>query len=208
MKIQQIEQSKETYKIIDRALKHRIPNLQQLRIDDNPAYLSQADMFGNIDTAISIGGSERLTVNQNKSRCPDADTICFECRSYSSLAYNMASGEKTPIAGMHYYEHLRRYLTPRFGQIDTMTLYMASEFTVFHFHRYFLEIMFSRDEIWQHVKKFYITNDRTDTVVIYINIRDFIQEYIRTFVSVTCGDFYHITLQEPEENKQIPEDIK
>ena len=109
---------------------------------------------------------------------------------------------------MHFVEQLNRYLTPRFGQIDTMTIYMASEFSVFHFHRYFLEIMFSKNEIWQHVKKYYVTNDRTDTIVIYINIRAFLHEYIKTLISVTCGDFYEITLQEPEENKQIPEDIK
>ena len=46
---------------------HRIPGLSQIRVDDNPESLSQADMFGNIDTILSIGGSERFTMNQNKS---------------------------------------------------------------------------------------------------------------------------------------------
>ena len=207
MRTNQIEQSRNTYNIIDETLRHRIPGLSQIRVDDNPESLSQADMFGNIDTILSIGGSERFTMNQNKSRCPDADTICIECRSFSGLAYNMASDKRTPIAGMHYVETLRRYLTPRFSQIDTITIYMASEFTVFHFHRYFLEILFSKPEIWKHVKKYYITNDRTDTIVIYIDALKFVKLYIEEVVRVTCGDYYSITLEEPEENKLVPKEI-
>ena len=44
--------------IITGALKQRIPCFSEFRLDDNCTTMSRADLFGNIDTLLDIGGEE------------------------------------------------------------------------------------------------------------------------------------------------------
>ena len=199
MRINQIDLAKNAYEVIDKELHQRIPYLQQIRIDNEPEYIHQGDMFGNIDSVLSLGGSEQIVTNQNKSRNMDAKTICFECRSFTGLPFNSNSEKRTPIAGAHYVPSLGVYLSPRFGSFQTISYYMPRQQFVLHLSRYFLDILFSSDSVWQHVHQYFYTNDKTDTFIIYIDCRTFIKLYMQCVARVTLGDRFVMELEETDE---------
>ncbi len=200
MKQNQINLSNNSNNIIDAALNSRIPYLKQTHIDKETRYLNQADFYGNVDSLIIMGGSEKIYKNQNKSRNNEATTICIECRSFSGTAQNINTGQKTFIAGMHYMSSINCYLCPRLGEIDTLTIYLASKNIVLHFNRYFLDILFSEETIWNFVEKIFKTDDKTDTYVIYINYKKFVFLYLQCIANTTFGKAYSLQLQKHENN--------
>ena len=160
-----------TEKIIN-SLQERIPWLHYYPRDKNKTAVSPIDLFGNVDGNITVG-SEMEYRTQNKSRDKGYEDICFECRSYRGKLIDPESGEKIPVEGMYWYEPGNRWLFPRFGSLDTISIYMADGDVIGHFNRYYLDIMFARKEIWQKATGFFKANNDTDTYLVFFKFDDF-----------------------------------
>ena len=173
---------------ITEALETRIPCIRELRGDDNPQYVMQSDLFGNVDTVIQLGGSERFYLNQNKSRADGKKDICIECRSFRGQPVNLKTNQKAPIAGAYWYETGQRWLTPRWGQIDTFSVYLSGPKFVGHYLRYYLEILFSKRETWLNATGIFRLNDDCDTYIVFFDCEEFTHMYMETVAEVTCGN--------------------
>lgn len=180
--------SQNANRIITGALKKRIPYLREFRLDDtcNCSTVPRADLFGNIDVLLDIG-AEDVYKNQNKSRHDNRKDICVECRSYRSKTINSVTGETIPIAGAYWYETGNCWLSPRWGGIDTLTVYIPSAQFVGHFNRYYLDIMFSNKSTWESMTGIHKENNDSDTYIVFFDYKNFCELYLRTVESVTCG---------------------
>ena len=172
---------------ITEALQERIPGLQILRVDDNPQMISQADIFGNIDTVLHFG-STRLYVNQNKSRCDNRKDICFECRSFRGAPESLITGQRVPINGAYWYETGKCWLAPRFEEIDTMTIHLSGCKWTGHFNRYYLDILFSCKDTWSHATGFFKLNDDSDTYIVFFDHKEFVDLYLQTVAYTATGE--------------------
>lgn len=190
-----------TEKIIS-ALQERIPWLHYYPRDKNKKSVSQMDLFGNVDGNISVGTEMEYRM-QNKSRDTGHSDICFECRSYRGKLVDPDSGDKIPVEGMYWYEPGERWLFPRFGNLDTISVYITDGEVVGHFSRYYLDIMFTRKEIWQKATGFYKESNDTDTYLVFFNFDNFCEIYIQLVAEITCGDnIITITKRELEKAKE------
>ena len=171
---------------INEELRTRIPYYREIRTDDSPVFVHQSDIFGYIDTVTQMS-SERLYHNQNKSRTDSREDICIECRSFRGDPQNLNTGETSPIAGAHWCQTWNRWLSPRFGQADTITVYIPKNHFVGHYCRYFLEILFSKAETWKHVNSIFHKETDLETYLVFINYKKFNTLYLETVVEVTCG---------------------
>ncbi len=173
--------------IITGALKQRIPCFSEFRLDDNCTTMSRADLFGNIDTLLDIGGEE-IYKNQNKSRLDNRQDICIECRSYRSKTVNAVTNKRIPIEGAYWYETGKCWLSPRWGGIDTLTVYLPGPRFIGHFNRYYLDIMFSKEATWESMTGIHKENNDSDTYIVFFNFKRFCELYLKTVESVTCGN--------------------
>lgn len=169
------------------ALQARIPGLQIIHVDDNPHMISQADIFGNVDTILHFG-SPRLYMNQNKSRCDNKQDICFECRSFRGKPESLITGQKVPINGAYWYEPGKCWLAPRFNEIDTMTIHLPGCNWTGHFNRYYLDIMFASKDTWSHATGFFKINDDSDTYIVFFDHKDFTDLYLQTVAKTATGE--------------------
>lgn len=172
---------------IAEALRKRIPFYREIGTDNSPHYVYQSDLFGYTDTITQMA-SERLYHNQNKSRNDSRDDICIECRSFRGNPQNLNTGENSPIAGAHWCAACSRWLSPRFGQIDTLTCYLPKAKFIGHYHRYYLEIMLSNPEVWERVNCIFHKESDLETYLIFINYKAFNTLYLKTIAEVTCGE--------------------
>lgn len=172
--------------IIENEMRSRIPFYRQIQTDDSPRCVYQSDLFGYTDTIIQMS-SDRLYHNQNKSRSDNRTDICIECRSFRGNPQSLVTGESAPIAGAHWCEAWKRWLMPRFSQIDTITYYIPKARFVGHYSRYYLEIMLSKPETWSHVNCIFQKNNDLETYLIFIDYRIFNILYLKTVNDVTCG---------------------
>lgn len=198
------EKSNEANAIIETEMRSRIPFYRQISTDDSPCCIYQSDLFGYTDTIIQLA-SDRLYHNQNKSRSDGRTDICIECRSFRGNPQNLATGESSPIAGAHWCEAWKRWLMPRFNQIDTITYYLPKAQFVGHYSRYYLEIMLSKPEAWSHVNCIFQKNTDMETYLIFIDYRVFNTLYLKTVSDVTCG--VPVTIG-PEEIALIQEELE
>ena len=188
------ELSQQANEILSNALKMRIPFFRETREDDNPLFVTQTDLFGNGDICFGIGG-ERLYIGQNKSRNDNQEDICIECRSYRGKTVNPDTNKTIPIAGAYWYPTGTCWLAPRWGIIDTFSVYLPGPDFVGHYNRYFLEIMFSRDETWETMTGIHKMKNDSDTFILFFNYREFTNLYLKTVAEVTCGDDANIIMQ-------------
>lgn len=172
--------------VITEALQNRIPFYREISADNSMSYVYQSDLFGYTDTITQMA-SERLYQNQKKSRADSREDICIECRSFRGNPQNLNTGETSPIAGAHWCQTWNRWLSPRFGQADTITVYIPKNHFVGHYCRYFLEILFSKAETWKHVNSIFHKETDLETYLVFINYKKFNTLYLETVVEVTCG---------------------
>ncbi len=178
--------SEKANQAINAALSSRIPYYNETRMDDNPHYVCQSDIFGYVDTVIQLG-SDRLYCAQNKSRNDSSYDICVECRSFRGTPHNLTTGNQAPIAGAHWCNAWQRWLSPRFSQCDVVNYYLPSVGFVGSFSRYYLEIMLSRDETWSRTTGIHkVDGSDTDTFIAFFNYADFTLMYMDT-VARSCG---------------------
>lgn len=192
IKKKQYKLSQRAYNIIRKALKARIPYYQEYRVDNNPNCLSQVDLFANTDTLIILGGTG-VYKNQNKSRNSQRD-ICIECRSYRSKTINPVTHKSIPVAGAYWYDTGKCWLTPRWGDIDTLTVALPAVNFVGTYNRFFLEIMFSKNEIWESMTGLHREGNDTDTYLVFFNYKKFCKIYLKTVANVMCGKNYNTIL--------------
>lgn len=182
-----LKAAKEVNQAITQALTERIPFYGELRVDDNPHYVVQPDLYGGVDT-ITRMASERLYKNQNKSRSDGKTDICIECNSYKNNPINLVTGEPAPIAGAFWCEGWKRWMSPRFLQADTLTYYLPDVPAVLHFSRYYLEIMLSKRAVWQQATGIFRKNDESDIYIAFWRHKDFERMYLETVAQTTYGD--------------------
>ncbi len=176
---------KNANKKISNVLKKRLPFFREFRIDDNPSFISQVDFFGNTDTLFSAGG-ERIYKNQNKSRNDNINNdICIECRSCRSRFISPDTNQELVLGGAYWYDTGKCWLAPRFGQIDTFTVYLPGREFVGHFCRYYLDIMFSKEETWEHMTGIHKEGNDSGTYIVFFNYRKFLEMYMKTVSDVT-----------------------
>ncbi len=181
------ELSQNANPVITKALKQRIPCCREFRVDDNCSNMSRLDLFGNVDTLLDIGGEE-IYKNQNKSRHDNRKDICIECRSYRSRTINAKTNEKIPIEGSYWYETGKCWLSPRWGEIDTLTVYLPGPKFVGHYIRYYLDIMFSKQATWESMTGIHKENNDSDTYIVFFDFHRFCELYLKTVEAVTCGN--------------------
>lgn len=181
--------AREVNAAITNALKERIPYYAELRADAQPSYVYQSDLFGYTDTIIQMA-SERLYKNQNKSRSDDKDDICIECRGYRGPVSNIQTGETVPIAGAIWCDGWQRWLSPVFGQSDTLTFYLPKVNFVGHYNRYFLEIMLSKAETWKHATGVFKKAGEAERYIVFFNYKAFNRLYLDTVTQTTYGESY------------------
>ena len=117
----------------------------------------------------------------------------------------MQTGESVPIAGAHWVSSWNRWLAPRFSQTDLITYYLPMFNYVFHYNRYFLEILFSREETWEHVKSLCRRDNDMETYIGFWDYKQFNDLYLETVREVTCGA--PVTI-EPEEIALAQEELE
>lgn len=192
IKNKQYKLSQRAYNTIRKALKARIPYYQEYRVDNNPSYLSQVDLFANTDTLIVVGAG--VYKNQNKSRDNNKRDICIECRSYRCKTINPVTHKPIPIAGAYWYDIGKCWLTPRWGDIDTLTVALPSVNFVGTYNRFFLEIMFSKTEIWESMTGLHREGNDSDTYLVFFDYKKFCKIYLKTVANVMCGKNYNTIL--------------
>ncbi len=178
-------------KIISNEMKQRIPFYREFRVDNSPDFVSQIDLYGNVDNLFSCGGT-RVYNNQNKSRKDSKQDICIECGGYCSKTVNPETGESIPISSAFWYDTGKCWLTPRWGEIDSITIYLPGTNFIGHFHRYFLDIMFSKKSTWKKMTGIYRENNNNNKYILFFNYKDFCNLYLKTVAYVTCGDKYRV----------------
>lgn len=169
---------------IQEAMEARIPFYRAIAADDHPQYVCQSDLYGYVDTIIQIGG-EKLYYNNNKSRSDNREDICIECRSFRGKPENLNTGEPAPIAGAYWSNAFSRWISPRFGQADTLTIYLPKINYVGHYSRYFLEIMLSKEETWERISGMFKESSDCDTIIAFWHYRTFTDLYLQTVRDVT-----------------------
>ena len=180
------EMSQKANVTINKELAQRIPNLLQYRFDDNPNAVSPVDFFGSIDTIMHFG-STKIWSHQQKSRCAGRKDLCFEINSYRGKFINPETQKSIPITGAHYYEATGCWLAPRLGDSDCVSYYLPDYDVVMHFSRYYLDILFSGEEIWTHATGISRMYDCQDSYVVFFDYKDFIRMYMNCVGNVTCG---------------------
>ncbi|MBQ5344526.1 MAG: hypothetical protein J6F33_04945 [Acidaminococcaceae bacterium] len=192
-------QSIQANNAINSALTERIPYFREIKADADPNYVRPSDLYGYIDSIIGTAGEGWYTM-QNKSRRDGKTDICFEFRAYSGSPVNLSTGETAPIAGAYWSPGLQCYLSPRFGQAQLMSIYLPENGFVGHFVRYYLEILLSKPDVWQHVtsihRKIRERGD-TDRVIAFWNYKQFVQMYLETVKLVTCGSIVDNDNEQP-----------
>lgn len=178
--------SKKAVTVIKRVLEERIPFATVIPADESNGYVLQSDIFGYIDSIVRLP-STRLYCNQSKSRNDNRSDLCFEFRSFRGRPQNLQSGNVAPIAGAHWVSSWNRWLAPRFSQADVLTYYLPMFNSVFHYNRYYLEILFSKDSVWQHVKALCNRQDDVETYIGFWDYKEFNNLYLETVRDVTCG---------------------
>lgn len=179
--------SQNANKIISDELKKRIPFFREIRIDSSSEYVSQADMYGNIDSVISIGGT-RIYNNQNKSRNDLRKDLCIECRSSRSMTINPETGKIIPIAGAYWYDTGQCWLSPRWGETDLLTIFLPGASFVGHYNRYYLDILFSSKSTWETMTGIHKMSNDSDTYIVFFDYQKFSYLYLQTVAKVTCGN--------------------
>ena len=77
-----------------------------------------------------------------------------------------------------------------------LTYYLPMFNAVFHYSRYYLEIVFSKEETWSYVKALCNRQDDIETYIGFWDYNVFNQLYLDTVRDVTCGSVVTI---DPEE---------
>lgn len=180
--------------VITESLKKRIPYVDVIPADSGSEYVLQSDIFGYVDSLIRLPGT-RLYSNQNKSRNDEHPDLCFEFRSFRGKPQSIETGKETSIAGAHYISTWNRWLAPRFAQADTITYYLPKHNAVYHYNRYYLEILFSKDSTWAHIKSICSRDNDVETYIVFWDPVVFNELYLDTIKAVTCG----VTYPEQEE---------
>ena len=177
--------SQRANEVINRVLKQRIPFFREIHLDDNQEYVSQADFYGNTDSLISVGG-EQIYQNQNKSRNNSREDIVIECRSHRGKFIN-AYSQEIELGGAYWYETGKCWLSPYWARAETLSYYIPKKDFVCHFCRYYLDIMFSKNETWETMTGIYKVNSDSDRYLVFFNYKEFCTLYMQTVVSITCG---------------------
>ena len=190
--------------VISTELQKRIPFFTELRADNGSNFVNQIDLFGNVDTIISLGGT-RLYKNQNKSRSDNKNDICIVCMSYRSKTINPETHKCIPIAGAYWYDIGKRWLTPRWGDMDILTVHLPGPNFTGHFNRYFLEIMFCYQSTWEKMTGIHKVDDDSNSYIIFYNYKTFCDLYMQTVAKVSCGMEY-TALRKPKTtlSRQLP----
>lgn len=183
--------------VIKRVLEERIPFATVIPVDKSDEYVLQSDIFGYVDSIVRLP-STRLYCNQSKSRDSNRSDLCFEFRSFRGRPQSLQSGQEAPIAGAHWVSSWNRWLAPRFSQTDVLTYYLPKFKSVYHYSRYYLEIMFSKESTWQHVKALCNRQDDIETYIGFWDYKVFNQLYLETVRDVTCGNPVTIDQEELE----------
>lgn len=186
--------------VIKEVLEERIPFSTVIPADESNEFVLQSDIFGYIDSIVRLP-STRLYCNQSKSRNDNRSDLCFEFRSFRGRPQSLATGESAPIAGAHWVSSWNRWLAPRFSQADVLTYYLPMFKSVYHYSRYYLEIMFSKESTWQHVKALCNRQDDVETYIGFWDYNVFNQLYLETVRDVTCGSPVTIDPEEIERAK-------
>ena len=186
--------------VIKQVLESRIPFSTVIPADESDEYVLQSDIFGYVDSIVRLP-STRLYCNQSKSRDSNRSDLCFEFRSFRGRPQSLQSGQEAPIAGAHWVSSWNRWLAPRFSQADVLTYYLPMFNAVFHYNRYYLEIMFSKDETWSCVKALCNRQDDIETYIGFWDYKVFNQLYLDTVRDVTCGTKVTIDPEEIERAK-------
>jgi len=189
--------------VIKRVLEERIPFATVIPVDKSDEYVLQSDIFGYVDSIVRLP-STRLYCNQSKSRDSNRSDLCFEFRSFRGKPQSLQSGKEAPIAGAHWVSSWNRWLAPRFSQADVLTYYLPMFNAVFHYSRYYLEIVFSKDETWQCVKAICNRQDDIETYIGFWDYKAFNNLYLDTVREVTCGN--PVTI-DPEEVSLAQEEL-
>ena len=190
--------------VIKRVLEERIPFATVIPADESNEYVLQSDIFGYVDSIIRLP-STRLYCNQSKSRNDSRPDLCFEFRSFRGKPQSLATGESAPIAGAHWVSSWNRWLAPRFSQADLMTYYLPMLNCVFHYNRYYLEIVFSKEETWECVKSLCRRDNDVETYIGFWDYQQFNEMYLETVRDVTCGSVVTI---HPEEIALVQEELQ
>ena len=190
--------------VIKQVLEERIPYSTVIPADESSKFVLQSDIFGYVDSIVRLP-STRLYCNQSKSRDSNRSDLCFEFRSFRGRPQSLQSGQEAPIAGAHWVSSWNRWLAPRFSQADVLKYYLPMFNAVFHYNRYYLEIMFSKDETWSYVKALCNRQDDIETYIGFWDYKVFNQLYLETVREVTCGST--VTL-DPEEISIAQEELQ
>ncbi len=190
--------------VIKRVLEERIPFATVIPADESNEYVLQSDIFGYVDSVIRLP-STRLYCNQSKSRDGDRPDLCFEFRSFRGKPQILQTGEPAPIAGAHWVSSWNRWLAPRFSHADLLTYYLPMFNHVFHYNRYFLEILFSKETTWECVKAICNRQDDVETYIAFWDYKQFNEMYLETVRDVTCGSVVTI---DPEEIALVQEELQ
>lgn len=190
--------SEKAEKVIKYSLEDRIPYAKVIPVDKSSDFVLQSDLFGYIDSVVRLP-STRLYSNQSKSRDDKRPDLCFEFRSFRGMPQSLKTGKDVPIAGAHWCSSWQCWLAPRFSQADLVTYYLPKYNYVFHYNRYYLEIMFSQNHVWEHVKAICNRQDNIETYIAFWNYKEFNEMYLETVRDVTCGAVVTTDLEEISE---------
>lgn len=180
------ELSEKAVNVIKQELENRIPFATVIPADESNEYVLQSDIFGYVDSIIRLS-STRLYCNQSKSRNDNRSDLCFEFRSFRGRPQSFQTGKEAPIAGAHWVSSWNRWLAPRFSQADVLTYYLPAFNSVYHYNRYYLEILFSKDATWEHVKAICNVQNDVETYIAFWDCKQFNEMYLDTVREVTCG---------------------
>lgn len=179
-------------RVINNTLKQRIPCIHQpYRLDHDPNMVSQLDLFANVDQ-INIIGS-RMYRFQNKSRNLAYEDVCIEFIAYRGSTINPITGKPIPVSGGHFYKEDQVWLVPNFREMEVFVAYLPRMNYVAVFSRFYLDALFSREEIWSEVTGIQRVNPEGNRYCVFINYKKLTSAYLSCVVNVSTGN--HVSMK-------------
>ena len=127
---------------IEGSFAERMPDIHLIHLDTGFEKASISDVFRNTDMLATNRAGKNYNV-QMKSRWSNKEDICFECCGYKGTI------KENAIYGTYYSKKYKSYIWPNFKDMDIFSVYISSRDKTYNFLRFFLDVMFSKKEIWE-----------------------------------------------------------
>lgn len=174
-------------RVINDTLKQRIPSIYQpYRLDHDPNVILQMDIFSNVDQINAIG--TKLYKFQNKSRNIAYEDVCFEFVVCRGTTINSVTGKSSPVLGGHFFNDDQVWIVPNYKEMEVYTVYLPRVNFVGVFSRFYLDVLFSGEEIWKEVSGIQKVNTNGDRYCVFINYKKLTAAYLSCIIKITTGN--------------------